>query len=342
MNSINYLNQFHQYIRKNKSMRFNRLDLNLLVALDAMLTLESVTLAASKLNLSQSAMSNALARLRVHFEDELLVSAGRKLLLTPRAKTLHGAVRDVLIRIETTIAAKPEFNAATSERKFRVFVSDFTMVILMPHVLALAQVQAPGIRFDFVPQSNEPHNLLERDEADMLIFPDVYCSPEHPTEALFEEHFRCVVWNQSKLANSAHGLRGKIGAKDYSQAGHVVMQPPQGAPSFEASAIKAQGIERRIEVQTFSFVGALSLVVGSQRIATVHSRMAKYGENFLPIKSLESPVKIPAITQSMQWQKFRSNDLGLIWLRQLMGQAVLQMDSALNVASRSQPIKRPK
>ena len=103
-------------------MRFNKLDLNLLVALDAMLAERSISKAAERLHLSQSAMSNALARLRDYFDDELLVQVGRKLELTPRAETLKESVRDVLVRVDSAILAQPrlreEFGAPYPLAKF--------------------------------------------------------------------------------------------------------------------------------------------------------------------------------------------------------------------------------
>ena len=104
-------------------MRFNRLDLNLLVALDALLTECSITKAAGRLNLSPSATSNALARLREYFDDELLVQVGRRMEPTPRAQVLLEAVRDVLVRVDSTIAIQPAFDPPTSDRVFRIFAS---------------------------------------------------------------------------------------------------------------------------------------------------------------------------------------------------------------------------
>lgn len=304
-------------------MRFNKLDLNLLVALDAMLSQQSISRAAEQLNLSQSAMSNALARLREHFDDDLLVQVGRKMELTPRAQSLQDAVRDVLVRVDTTISAKPEFIAAQSDREFRIFVSDYSMVTLMPHLLALAARESHSVRFHFLPQQNQPQRLLDRGEADLLVIPQIYCSPDHPTEALLQEDFCCIVWQGSPLARQAITLAA------YQNAGHVVMQPPGAAPSYEGAAMQRLGVTRRVEVSTFSFVGALSLVVGTNRIATVHRRLARYAERFLPVQVLEVPVQLPQMEQSMQWHKYRTNDPGLVWLRGLMLQAVDEMDAAL-------------
>ena len=119
-------------------MRFKKLDLNLLVALDALLTEKNVTRAGERVFLSQSTMSNALARLRQYFDDELLVQVGGRMELTPRAVMLHDAVRDVLVRIDTTIAAKPAFDPTESDREVTLFVSDYSMEVLIPGALALA------------------------------------------------------------------------------------------------------------------------------------------------------------------------------------------------------------
>ncbi len=307
-------------------MRFNKLDLNLLVALDAMLSLKSVSRAAEQLNLSQSAMSNALARLREHFDDALLVQVGRKMELTPRAEGLQDSVRDVLVRVDTTISAKPEFIPATSDREFRIFVSDYSMVTLMPHLLALAAQASHSVRFHFLPQQNQPQRLLDRGEADLLVIPQIYCSPDHPMDKLLDEAFCCIVWQDGQLATPERAPGGRLTLDAYRGAGHVVMQPPGAAPSFEGAAMQTQGITRRVEVSTFSFVGALSLVVGTDRVATVHRRLAAYGQQFLPVKVLEPPVDLPLMTQAMQWHKYRTNDPGLVWLRELLVQAVKQMD----------------
>lgn len=310
-------------------MRFNKLDLNLLVALDAMLSQKSISRAAEQLNLSQSAMSNALARLREHLDDELLVQVGRKMELTPRAESLQDAVRDVLVRVDTTISAKPEFIAAQSDREFRIFVSDYSMVTLMPHLLALASRESHSVRFQFLPQQNQPQRLLDRGEADLLVIPQIYCSPDHPTDKLLDETFCCIVWQGGQLASPERAPGGRLTLDAYRGAGHVVMQPPGAAPSFEGAAMQSHGITRRVEVTTFSFVGALSLVVGTDRIATVHGRLAAYGARFLPVKVLKPPVDVPLMTQAMQWHKYRTNDPGLVWLRALMLRAVVEMDAAL-------------
>ncbi|SEB15947.1 LysR family transcriptional regulator [Variovorax sp. YR216] len=309
-------------------MRFNKLDLNLLVALDAMLNDLSISRAAERLHISQSAMSNALSRLRDYFDDELLVQVGRKMELTPRAEVLRDPVRDVLVRVDTSIATQPEFVPSESDREFRIFISDFTLSTLMPHVLARVHAKAPRVRLALRPQVEEPARPLERGEVDLLVMPLDYCSPNHPTELLFVESFSCVVWNRGRYAHAP------LTFDHYAAAGHVSVQPASTHPtSFEGWVVERYGLDRRDEVVTYSFASAPGLVVGTDRIATVHSRLARMAARSLPVTLHEPPLAFPEMRQSMQWHKYRSNDPGLTWLRGIFLASVADMDAAVNATN---------
>jgi len=304
-------------------MRFHKLDLNLLVALDALLTECSITRAAERVHLSQSAMSNSLGRLRDYFDDELLVQVGRKLELTPRAEVLREAVRDVLVRIDTSITAQPQFDCKTSDREFRLCISDYTMVVLMPQVLALAARQRSTARFRLLPQVSSPALALEHGEADLLVIPKAYCTPDHPVETVFTDEFVCVVWNQS-----SH-VREGMSFERYAGARHAVMQPVNtDHPSFESWFVQRYGLSRHIEVTTYSLSALPFLVVGTELVATVHSMLVKAVSGALPIAVLPVPLPMPAFEQAMQWHKHRSLDPGLLWLRRLMQQAAQDIAGA--------------
>ncbi|TMG99921.1 MAG: LysR family transcriptional regulator [Betaproteobacteria bacterium] len=302
-------------------MRFNRLDLNLLVALDALLTELSITKAAERLNLSPSATSNALARLREYFDDELLVQVGRRMEPTPRAQGLQEAVRDVLVRVDSTIAIQPQFEPSKSDRVFRIFVSDYTQMVFVPHVLALASEERCTARFEFLPQVTNPHRSLERGEADLLIIPRGFLSPDHPQETLYTEDFVCVVWRDGALA------RGELTFERYLAAGHVVMQPPGNAgDSFEAWFVKRYGVTRRVAVTSYGFTALPVMVVGTDLIATVHARLAHALRAAWPIELRTPPLPITSMEQGLQWHKYRTQDPGLVWLRGLLKRAVARMD----------------
>lgn len=300
-------------------MRFNKLDLNLLVALDALLTEQSISRAAEKTHLSQSAMSNALARLREYFDDELLVHVGRKMEPTARAESLKDPVRDILVRIEASVDTQPQFVPAQSTRLFRMLVSDYTLTVLIPHLQRLAFRKAPGVRFEFRPQAAQPQRALERGEADLLIIPRDYCSTSHPSKTLYEEVYCCVLWRESHLAT------GAMTAERYLAAGHVVVQPSDGM-ALSDWFMQQAGVKRHVETSTFSFVSQAHLVVGTHRIATMQARLARLATRFLPIAVRDLPVSIPRMEQVVQWHQYRTADPGLLWLRALLNEAVIEMD----------------
>lgn len=309
-------------------MRFKKLDLNLLVALDALLTEKNVTRAGERVFLSQSTMSNALSRLRQYFDDELLVTVGGRMELTPRAELLQEAVRDVLVRIDTTVAARPAFDPMASEREFTLFVSDYSMEVLIPGMLALAHQRGSRVRFNLKPQVNQPHRHLERGEADLLIIPENFCSPDHPLDQLFEDRFVCVVWRDSPLA------QGELTMERYMKARHASMRPPDGSlPVFDTWLANDHGLTREIGLTTYSFSVMPYLVVGNDLIATVHSRLASKLHSLLPIEIRPVPMPMKTLHQAMQWHKYRSRDPGLIWLRDLLREAAAQLPSTAQASS---------
>jgi DNA-binding transcriptional LysR family regulator len=226
---------------------------------------------------------------------------------------LQEAVRDVLVRIDTSIAAQPDFDCKTSDREFTLSISDYTMAMLMPHALAIAAQQRSQVRFKMLQQTSSPARSLERGETDLLIIPSSYCSSDHATDILFEEDFVGVVWNQSTHA------RRELTLERYTSAGHVIMQPLQTDQlAFENRYALQFGLSRRIALTTFSFTSLPFLVVGTELIATMHTRLARRLQSSLPISLLPVPIPLPKLEQAMQWHKYLTLDPGLMWLRQLM------------------------
>lgn len=293
-------------------MRFQKLDLNLLVALDNLIELRSVTATAERMHMSQSAVSNSLSRLRHYFDDDLLVQVGRRMELTARAEELRIPVRDVLVRIESGIIQSQDFDPVESERIFKIILSDNTLTILMPQVLALAEEQGARVGFELMPQQREPFLSVESGEADIVIAPQHILHPGLPSELLWQDSFVCVAWSVGRFGQSAPSLQ------DYSAARHVRMAPPGGAPSFEQQQISALGIERTVDVTCFSFAAMAHLVVGTDRLATVHSRLARKLANALPVVIHPLPFDLPKLDTSMQWHSYKSRDPGIKWLRNLL------------------------
>lgn len=303
-------------------MRFNKLDLNLLVALDILLKERSVTRAAEELNLSTSAMSNSLSKLREYFNDDLLVSINRKMEITPRGKVLHDAVRSVLLTIDSTLTAEPAFDPRSSDRTFRILCSDYTQLVLAPALMGLAAKAGCTARFLFMAQSGTPYKDLERGEADLLVIPTGFMSPDHPHEALFQEDFVCMVWRHSKLA------QGVLDLERYVNAEHAVMQHSSNLriDAFEGWFLKRYGVTRRVAAATFSFTMLPALVVGTEMVATVHARVAARLASVWPLEIRPTPIAFDKMEQAMQWHQFRTSDPALVWLRGLLAEAARHID----------------
>jgi DNA-binding transcriptional LysR family regulator len=297
-------------------MHFNRLDLNLLVALDALLDERSITRAGERLNLSQSAMSGALARLRDYFGDELLVLVRRKMVPTPLAELLHPRVRAILLDIQTTLETRLEFDPATAQRHFRIIASDYVLAVLgVPTVTRLAKL-APNITCEFLAQYAQPTDLLERGEADFMIMPKPYLSPDHPSLKLYEDDYVCVVWKD----NDRVGV--SLSAEEYMALGHISTRfgNTQRLPSFEEWIVSNGGHARRLEVVTYDFNSAIQLVIGTQRVVTAHRRLAERHARFLPIRLVPLPVSLPMprLAEHLQWNQYQDLDPANRWMRELL------------------------
>ena len=290
-------------------MRFKKLDLNLLVALDALLQERNISRAAERVNLSQPAMSNALGRLREYFGDELLIPVGRQMMLTPRAESLQQPVREILLRVDSDVVAPAVFDPATSIRSFSMLVSDFTTTVFMPPLLRALYAAAPNVQIHLEPQARMPHELLEEGEADFLIIPMQYVSSLHPCVPLFEDDYVVVSWEDHPT------IRDSLSREQYLQAGHVVSN--RNLPVLEGWFLEREGIARKIEVTASTMAALPSLVVGTARLATVHRRIAMHAQQHLPIRIWPSPMKIPKLVQMLQWNKVREADPGLRWIRDL-------------------------
>ncbi|GGD55587.1 LysR family transcriptional regulator [Erythrobacter arachoides] len=290
-------------------MRFQRLDLNLLVALDALLTEQSVSLAADRLCLSQSATSSALGRLREYFEDDLLVLKGRQMVLTTRAEELIEPTRAVLEQIRQTIAVAPEFDHATSDRTIRFMASDYTTEVLLAPAMQHFAVAAPEMRFEIQHMGSAPVESLERGSVDLLVTVDFATSADHPSELMFEDDYVVV----GDAGNPA--MDEEMTSELYLSLPHVTVRFGKARiPAFDDWYMRRKKRQRRIEVVTASFVTMPALIVGTRRIATMHRRLAeKLGRRY-PLRFAEVPFEIPPVREVAQWDVASSNDAALRWV----------------------------
>lgn len=295
-------------------MRFRKLDLNLLVALDALLSEKSVSLAAERICLSQSATSSALGRLRDYFNDELLVLKGRQMELTARGEELIAPVRSVLQQIQTTIAVAPEFDPATCERTLSIMASDYATEVLLSRALHEFSQTAPRMTFQIAPLNDQLIETLERGGTELLITIDIAISPQHPSEPLFEDDYVVVGWE-----GNPH-LQNGIDRELYFRLGHVTTTFGKArVPAFEEWFIRSQAMQRRVEICAPSFLSVPFLLTGTERIATMHRRLARRMAKHMPLKILPVPFDIPRIRLAVQWHSSNAGDKALRWVAAELG-----------------------
>ncbi|KKB61085.1 LysR family transcriptional regulator [Robbsia andropogonis] len=304
-------------------MRFNRLDLNLLVTLDALLGERRITRAAERLNLSQSAISGMLAKLRDYFEDELLIPVGRNLELTPLARELAQPVRDLLLQVQTIVAIDPTFDPAHARHHFKIATSDYVVNVLMPRVMPTIAQLAPHITLELMPQVDDSAAKLRRGEYDFLIIPEPFIASDHPSLPLFDDSYVCVVWEGND------GVADRLSVAEFERLDHVaaLLGWPR-APTYDSRYLEAQGIRRSVRITTSDFSSMAPVLIGTRMVATMHRRLATELARRLPLRLVEPPIPIPAVREFLQWHVYREKDPCHRWLREQL------VDAAAGLAGR--------
>ncbi|WP_338240423.1 LysR family transcriptional regulator [Aurantiacibacter hainanensis] len=291
-------------------MRLDNFDLNLLVAFHVLMQERSVTGAARRLNLTQSAMSAALSRLRQSFKDELLVLHGKRMIPTQHALSLAPQVATTISRLRGLIAAGTAFDPATSQRTFRIDASDYaTTVLLVPFITQLEQ-SAPGVRFEISLPGDASRRRLDNGEIDLILTPEQFIGGEHPSELVFEERHVVVGWSENPAMRD-------MDLETFGNAGHVAVRIG-GQDTFAEALLRPLVPERRIEVVAQSFIQVPWLLQGTQRLAVMHERLANACRQLHSLVICEPPFVLPLMREMMQFHSARQNDGGLSWLREKM------------------------
>lgn len=291
-------------------MRVNKLDLNQLVLLDAMLATGSVSRAATAVHLSQPAVSAALSKFRDYFGDQLLIPQGRNLMLTPFAHTLVEPVRDLLLQVQALTRRRPEIEASRIEREITIVGSDYIQSILLAPFLRRAEREAPGLRFDVRSISGYISDELEQGDVDLVVSLASGVSDRHPSEIIFRDEFSCLAW----IGNTQ--VKKKLSIEKFLELGHVTTVLGRGrVPTLDQIALDEQGLERRVEIRVPTFSMIPAYLVETERIGTLQTHLAKALSKQWPVKVLPCPVKIAPIVTAVQWHRYQSLDPAITWVR---------------------------
>ena len=289
-----------------KSLR--QLDLNLLVALDVLITEASVTKAASKLKMSQSSMSHALKRLRIVLNDEILIRTSQKMEVTPYAKEISTRVRQILTEIQSTLLEKETFDPAQSKEDFRIAISDYIEATLGINLLQNLVSQAPNMRVRVCNLNKEQAmNALDSDRIDLIIDANLPLKPWHAYENLYEEEFVCVVKSDSPLT--------ELSVEEYIKRPHILVSMRDDFQGQGDDILEKQQQSRKVVWSTPHFMPIPFLLLNSDCVALLPRRIAQNCALAMGLKILPPPIEITGFTVYMVWHQRNTNRLSHKWLR---------------------------
>ena len=312
-------------------LNINRVDLNLLVYLDALLRERNVTQAANQLNLSQPAMSNGLRRLRELFDDPLLVRTSEGMTPTERALELEPIVREVLTSIDRAVQPRSEFDARNAHRVFRIMASDYAESTLFPSVLGKLRTLAPGLTLDIMTPSDVSFLDVERGKVDMVINRFDSMPQSFHQIHLWNDTFTCVLSPENPVLED-------FTLENYLKANHVwVSKTGMGVGvgvnpddvqrlGWVDLALNKLGKKRQIRVFTRHYQAAMTLAEQNDLIVTLPTRAAQLKRDNPRVVLRDPPLDIPPLELKMAWSPLLQHNPANKWLRKLIADTARELD----------------
>jgi DNA-binding transcriptional LysR family regulator len=300
------------------------LDLNLLVALEALLEDRNVTRAGERINMSQPTMSSALARLRLHFGDELLVRSGRQYRITPVAERLLPTVQEALRQVERTLTRTLEFDPATSARQFSLALSGYAIAVLSEPLLRRVRELAPGVRLELWPialsAQEADRGLLQHD---LLIAPVGFRSGGQPEVILRDRFVYLVDPGNPRLAD------GRLSLADLGVLPHAAATLPHAELDPVGQVLEELGVARQVHVTTAGWLPLPFVVAGTDLVAAVPERLARRLAGVARVAVAEPPFGRVELAEAAWWHPMRAADPALAWLHDIVLQAAASVLAAL-------------
>lgn len=273
-------------------MNLASVDLNLLVAFEAMMEERHVTRAAERVCLAQPSMSAALRRLRLLFADELFIRTGAGMQPTEKALRLAKPIGEALRQIRSALVPEQRFDPTTARRTVTLAVTDYGDLILVPELTGLLRREAPGIDLVVRPLNDGTAALakLERGELDVLIGGHLPDSPRCVRHRLFEERFVCI-------RDKQHAERSaQLSLEDYAALPHALFSPVggDGLSSAIDAMMARQGVKRRVAITLAHIVAVPFAVAGTDLVATIAERVAHRFARLAGVVIVAPPFEIPS------------------------------------------------
>jgi DNA-binding transcriptional LysR family regulator len=304
----------------------SRADLNLLVLFETVMAERHVRKAAERLNLSPSAVSHGLGRLRALLDDPLFLKTPKGVVPTQRAEQLAGPIAEILARVRNVIASAEPFDPAHSQRRFAIGAPDGVSSVFLPVLLDIIRQAAPGIDLglrQIFPKQGElsPDRAwgdaigeLETGTMDVAIIPSDQVPARFMTETLFEEDFIVAM-------RARHPFARNPSLRNYCAMRHLVVSQTGDASGFVDRVLAGRQLSRRVALTVPNFMFALAVLAESDFISALPRHfVALHGRRF-GITTVESPIKLPRFRLSMVVPKVAMKDAGLAWLVGILKQS---------------------
>jgi DNA-binding transcriptional LysR family regulator len=300
-------------------LNLRQFDLNLLVALDALLKERNVTRAAERLYLSQPAMSGILARLRQAFGDELLVRVGRNLEMTEFAAGIAGRVHDCIRELEDLLDASRPFTPATESHAFRIGASDYAVLLLFGPLIQRLTRLAPNMALHFVRLDLSTPGSIAEGEIDFGIWP-AEIEPSLPSMPLFDDGWVCAAW-------SGHPSIGeRLTIENFLEQPHLTFNVSDpGHTSVADEYLGRHGYVRKIVASTQSFIAAPFLLSGTSLLTIVPKRLGERMAQFADIRLLELPFDVPPLRERLTWNPRFTSSPAHVFVRELLTEVAGQI-----------------
>lgn len=293
-----------------------KVDINLIVVLDAILSERNLTRAGELIGMTQPAVSGALARLRQQYDDPILVRVGRGFELTPRAEELVPIVHEAMVEISRTLELLPTFDPAHSTRTFYISASDYLLSQMTSPLLSVIEEAAPGVNveFDALPAGAqvEPNDLLRRD----VIIAGTGRGVPGKKQSLFSDRFVCIVDKTNPRLRE-----GQLSLTDLADLRHVHSSFGEHVHTHVDDMLANAGIAPRVGVSVQGFLPVPFAVSGSSMVGFVPERLAEQYNEQLGTVIAQTPLSAATLVEAAHWHPSKTADPALKWLVSMLRKA---------------------
>lgn len=292
-------------------MNLSRVDLNLFIVFEAIFALGSITAAGRKLNITQSAVSHALSRLRTLFEDPLFERSSRGMTPTPLARMLIVDVRNALQSMECTLQKTVHFDLSTTQRRFTIAMGDPFDAVMLPKLVECISPVAPGIEIESIYSDRRRVEAALLDGSlDMAIDVLIPTSPEIGHAAVFSEPL--VV-----LACKDHpAIRGNVDLDTYLEQKHIQVSSRRRGLSIEDISLRRAGLTRQVRIRCQHYSAAAHIVSRTHMLMTMPRCFAELTNNALNNQMLAAPFPSLRLELFLYWHARSDKDAAARWLRE--------------------------